>query len=227
MKVKIKALFIVIGIILIGLLGYLLWHKFAPDVEMFFNPDVSKEILMNKVRSHGISTGVLLVLLTSIMCAIPGLPTSIIGVLIGICYGPLVGSILNIIGNTLGNILSIFLIRKFKFIDKSKTSNHWVKTISRAKHPDIGITFAYMIPVIPSFLVNYTTTIMNVKAKRLIWMVLFGALPSSVLYAFGGDAFFKGNHEKAILLVASVLILILLVFLIEKDAKSEHSKIKK
>lgn len=224
MKIKTKVFLIVGGLLLVGILGYLLWNKFLPDIQMLINPKVSKEILMKSVRSHGISTGVLLVVLTSIMCAIPGLPTSIIGVLIGICYGPLVGSILNIIGNALGNVLSIFLMGKFKFMDESKTSNHWVKTISTSKHPYIGITFAYMIPVIPSFLVNYTATIMKVKAKNLIWMIIFGVLPSSILYAFGGDALFRGNHTKALLLVASVLIFALLIILIKKDSKLTQEK---
>lgn len=229
MKKQLKYIFIIIGLLLASVLIYQLAIKFMPDIRMFVNSKSveSRAILQKSVRSHKASTGILLILLTSVMSAIPGIPTSVVGVIVGVCYGPLIGSIMNIIGNSLGNIGSFYLMHKFKFMDKSKASNHWVQTLSNAKHPNISITVAYMIPIIPSFLVNFTATLLNIKFTQLIWMTLVGSIPSSILYAFGGDALFKGNETRAVLLIASVGILIAFILLIKKDRKQkENTKIK-
>lgn len=221
MKKKLKYIFIIIGVLLASILIYQLAMKFLPDIRMFIHSkgNESREALMKSVRSHETSTGILLVLLTVIMSAIPGIPASVVGIFIGVCYGPLVGSMMNIIGNSVGNISSFYLMHKFRFMDNTKASNHWVQTLSNAKHTNISITIAYMIPVIPSFLVNYTAILLNIKFSQLIWMAFIGAVPSSILYAFGGDALFTGDEVRAALLIASVGILIAFILLIKRDRK--------
>ncbi|AYW46346.1 TVP38/TMEM64 family protein [Tetragenococcus koreensis] len=220
-KKRIRQLLIVSGVCLLALVCYHLFIEYHTEITLLLKSQVSEKALMHNVRSHGIRSGVLLVLLTIVMCALPGLPTSVIGIFIGLCYGPLIGSILNIIGNAVGNLISMVLLRKLKFLDKRNTSNHWVQAITQMRHPKIGIMFAYMIPVIPSFIVNFTANLLKMKTRHLFLAVLVGVTPSSVMYALGGDAIFKGLNKKALLLIASVAILILLIQVIYKDAKKK------
>lgn len=219
MKKYTKHLLLFVGLLSVGILMYRLYLEYYPDIQLYLDPKTSRELLLKSVRSHGVRTGVILVVLTSLMCAIPGLPTSIVGVLVGVCYGPLVGSLMNLLGNAGGNLLSIFLLGKLPILTKSTQENRWVKTISQMKHPKLGVTLGYMIPIIPAIVVNYTVDQLKLSLKQSGWIVLLGVAPSSILYAFGGDALFKGNHKTALLLVASVVLLVLLVGIIVKDRR--------
>jgi len=221
-KKKIRILLLVIGGCFLAIVAYRLFVEYHTEIDLLITNQASGKTLMDNVRSHGFRSAILLVLLTIVMCALPGLPTSVIGIFIGLCYGPLIGSILNIIGNVSGNLVSIGLLHKLNFLDKKNTNNHWVKTISQMKHPKIGIMFAYMIPVIPSFLINFTANLLETKMIHLFGAVLIGVTPTSIIYALGGDAIFKGLNKKALILIASVLIFILLIQFIYKDVKKKH-----
>ncbi len=218
-----KYLLITMGVIIAAVLGYQLWEEFIPLIEMMLSPHVSHEALLAHVRSHDIRIGILLVLLTAVLCAIPGPPTSILGILIGVCYGPYWGSLMNIGGNTIGNVLSFLILRKFNIIDSSHKKNRWVQMIAKAKHRKAGIAIAYMIPVVPSFLVNFTASLLSIPLRKLLPLMLIGVSPSSILYAFGGDAIFKGHFGTAMILIACVAISLLFVKLIQQD-KKRHTK---
>lgn len=226
MNKKIKYFFLTIGLVIIALIVYQLVQNFLPDIQAFIKLENAKEkaLLMKSVRSHGFSTGILLVLLLCLFSAIPGFPVAVIGVLVGLCYGPLIGSLINILGNVLGNSLVFYLIPKFKLIDKSKASNHWVKIISEAKHPYLSLTFGYMIPMIPTILVNYTASLLKIPWQDFIKITLIGVLPTSIIYAFGGDALFKGHTKTSLILIASVLVFALLIVLIDKNRRQVESK---
>lgn len=219
MKKYIKHFLLLVGLLLVGILVYRLYLEYYPDIQLYLSPKASRELLLKSVRSHGIRTGIILVALTSLMCAIPGLPTSVVGVLVGVCYGPVLGSVMNLTGNVLGNLLSIFLLQKIKFLAPKTKTNRWVKAISQMNHPRIGVTLGYMIPIIPAAIVNYTVDLLKLPAKQVCLAVVIGVAPSSILYAFGGDALFKGNHKTALILIASVVLFILLAGIISKDRR--------
>ena len=83
----IRILLISSGLILILLVGYRLYLEYQTDIQLFLNPKASKTQLLERIRSHGFSAALLLVL-TAIMCAVPGIPTSVIGVIAGLSFGP-------------------------------------------------------------------------------------------------------------------------------------------
>ena len=153
------------------------------------------------------------------MCAVPGIPTSVVGVIAGLSFGPLTGAIINILGNALGNITAIFLMHRLKFLDKKTETNHWVQAIRQMKHPKIGVMLGYMIPVIPSSMVNFAADAMKLPLQQIILSIVIGVIPSSVLYACGGEALFHGYNKTAVTLVASVTVLVGLVVFIYKDRK--------
>lgn len=216
MKKYLKYFFIGVGVLIAAIVVYRLVLTFLPDVKMYLKmvSESDKEKLMGDVRSHGIRTGLLLILLMCIFSAIPGFPVSVIAIFSGVCYGPWVASGMNIIGITLGNIVTYLLIKQFKLVGKK--NNHWVKVLSKNKHPNIYLTLFYMIPVIPSFMVNYTADLLKIPFSKFIWMVVIGSVPTAILYAFGGDAAFKGNIQQLVFLLLVVGLLALLVFTLKK-----------
>ncbi|MCU9789820.1 TVP38/TMEM64 family protein, partial [Enterococcus faecalis] len=108
------------------------------------NPKSSKTQLFERIRSLGFSAAVLLVFLTAIMCAVPGIPTAVVGVIAGLCYGPYRCTLINVLGNSMGNLVAIFLMHHIKFLEKKTETNRWVKSIRRMKHQKIGIMEGYM-----------------------------------------------------------------------------------
>lgn len=223
-KARLRKILIILGIILIGIVLYRLYLEFHKDISLLLDPKASRELLLKEVRSHGIRTAGLLIALTVLMCALPGLPTSVIGILIGVCYGPLIGSLMNIAGNAGGNLLSMTVLKRLKIMSHEHKDNQWVKRISQMKHPKIGIMLAYMVPVIPSFIVNVTADTLRLPLKEIFLSVLIGVLPSSILYAFGGEALFHGDTKTAIILVASVIVLVLLVRFIKNKHQNQLEK---
>ncbi|MGD1341490.1 TVP38/TMEM64 family protein, partial [Enterococcus faecium] len=65
---------------------------------------------------------------------------------------------------------------------------------------------------------------LNLQIRDIILSIVIGVIPSSILYACGGEALFHGYSKTALLLVASVLILTLLVVIIYKDRRKRHVK---
>ena len=76
-----------------------------------------------------------------------------------------------------------------------------------------------MIPIIPSSVINFAADTMQLPLKNLIAAIFIGVIPSSILYACGGEALFHGYNKTAVLLIVSVLLFVGLVVIIEKDRK--------
>ena len=203
-------------LLVMGLLLIIVLH-FSVDIKLFFNPNTSTELLKNQVRSHGFLTACLLFVLTVVLCAIPGLPTSIIGVLTGVVFGPLVGAILNITANVLGNMLSISFLKRFSFKKGQELSEKLKKQILKQKHPDVMLSFCYMIPVIPSFVVNYVIGVLKFNRAKQIQIISLGIIPTSILYAFGGNSLFKGDMKTIIILVSLIFVVGTIISLFKKE----------
>src|SRR5699024_11236233 len=88
MKKKIiRLMLITLGIILILVVGYRLYLEYQTDIQLFLNPRASKAELLAHIRSHGTFASILLIVLTAGMCAVPGIPTSVVGVIAGLSFG--------------------------------------------------------------------------------------------------------------------------------------------
>lgn len=56
--------------------------------------------------------------------------------------------------------------------------------------------------------------------KNFILMVAVGMFPTSALYAFGGDALFKGNTRLLVIVVLIVIILLLTRFVHQRRVEA-------
>lgn len=216
MNIRLKVLFILLGLILVAVLGYVIYKDYYADFMLFLDPKADRAHLMESIRSHKLKDALLLVALTAVMCAIPGVPNSVIGIFIGACFGPWIGVIMNVTGNILGNFIVILLLHKYGLSKKAKDPGEFITNILNMKKPVIGITVGYMIPVLPSVIVNYAAVKLKLPLKSLLLAVTVGVLPTSFLYAFGGDALLKGNTKIAILSIVCVVILVFVLRVFQK-----------
>ncbi|MBC1459145.1 TVP38/TMEM64 family protein [Listeria newyorkensis] len=216
MSTRLKVLFILVGLILVIILGYVIYKDYYADFMLFLDPKADRAHLMESIRSHKLKDALLLVALTAVMCAIPGVPNSVIGIFIGVCFGPWIGVLMNVSGNILGNFIVILLLRKYGLSKKAKDPGEFITNILNMKKPAVGITVGYMIPVLPSVIVNYAAVKLKLPLKSLLLAVTIGVLPTSFLYAFGGDALLKGNTKIAILSIVCVVILVFVLRIFQK-----------
>lgn len=203
-----------VGILLVGKL----YHDFQPQIQMLIRGHFTQAELIKSVRSHGLEDGMVLIGLTAIMYAIPGLSSSIVCIFNGLCYGPVLGTTINWIGNLLGNILVWMTLSQIKLSDRTKKSK-LLDDLLQFKYPMMGLILGYMIPFIPSFLVNFAATQMKVKFSKLMGVIGIGILPSAVIYAVGGDAILKGDNQRAVIVISCIVILVGLYVIIRKKRK--------
>lgn len=193
-----KTLLIGIAVIFIILALVGIYHDFKPELNLILHYNHHNQgRLLHLIRAHSYRDMAMLMILIAMMNAIPGLSNSVVCIFTGVCYGPLVGLTINWLGNVTGNCLVAGLITHIHFSDKFKHSKS-LQHLTNTKHPLIALTIGYMIPVIPSALVNYAVVQMGVSRKRFLAMVIIGMLPTSYLYAFGGDAIIKGDLKRII-----------------------------
>ena len=80
-----------------------------------------------------------------------------------------------------------------------------------------------MIPVIPSILVDYAGVRMKLDRGHFLLMIADGMLPTSFLYAFGGDALFNADFKRCSGALVALLILIAMYFLVRRRMKKPTS----
>lgn len=218
-----KYILMIVGVILAVLLIYLLYRDYRPEINVLIHPTGdTQEKLLVLIRKHEIRDSLFLLALVAILNAIPGLSNSLVCILAGLCYGPWIGLMINWIGNVLGNSIIIMLIKKIDFSHHFK-QNKILNFLMHQNHPLVGLTIGFMIPFIPSILVNYACGRLKVTWKRYLPMVIIGMLPTSYLYAFGGDAVFHGDAKKIIgVIIGIVILLVMAVIVIKLAGKSRN-----
>lgn len=216
---------IALGTVLAVVVAIFIYRNYRPEINLLLHPvPHEKEILLRMIRAHGFTNSLLLLVLIATLNSIPGLSNSVVCIFAGLCYGPLFGFIINWMGNVLGNCIVMSLIRKIDISKKFK-QHKLLKFLMDQKHPLIGLTIGFMIPVIPSVLANYAGARLNVSRKQYLMMVLVGMAPTSFLYAFGGDAIFKGDLTRIISAVICIAILIGVYLVIRKVIELRKTRI--
>lgn len=220
-----KTLLIIGAAIVAVIILYFIYRTYRPDLNLLMNMNQgdNKTKLLHMIRSHGFTDMFLLVALIAIFNAIPGMSNSVVCIFAGLCYGPVIGFLLNWLGNILGNCAVMSIIRQIDLSNRMKKSK-LLDNLMHQKHPLIGLTIGFMIPIIPSVLVNYSGARLNVDRKHYLIMVAVGMAPTSFLYAFGGDAIFKGNIRRIIGAVVAIVVILGLYFLIKKIWQREKEE---
>lgn len=136
----------------------------------------------------------LLVVLVAVLNSIPGLSNSVICLFAGICFGPWLGLTINWSGNILGNLVVYSLLSKLSLPAKW-THNKLLTELNHSAHKKLRLIISFMVPIIPSIIVNYACTQEKMNLKQFLPLVIIGMLPTSFLYAFGGRCHLPRQHQ--------------------------------
>lgn len=143
-------------------------------------------IVVSSLSSFGILGGFLLILLESI---IPALPLAVFIGLNNLAFGSVLGFIISYVGTLTGSILSFWLFRKvirtkfnkyFKEDSKNKI-NKLITKFTRIKLSTLVIMIA--IPFTPAFLINIAAGLSGIKFNKFLIALLIGKL--SIIYFWG------------------------------------------
>ncbi len=163
----------------------------------------------------------ILMLLTSSMAAVPFMSNAPFAVFNGVVYGPLIVFLMNLTSNVLGNFLFIKIIEKIDLGDyDSKLKGH-LDELRSYQNRDLGLIFGYMLPIFPTVVLNYAISKMKTPWRNWLICASLGVLPTSLIYALGGDAIIAGNIKRLLILLSIVVLAYLLVMLFKKRKKEK------
>lgn len=91
------------------------------------------------------------------------------------------------------------------------------------RHPRLGLSIGYAVPMLPTLLVNYAAIEMKLSWRNKLICIFLGSLPVSFLYAFGGDELIFGNIKVTIIAILIVVLMIALYDFIRRDQRIKQS----
>lgn len=216
-----KRLLLAIGIILFLTILYFSFQEFLPDFKLLLDRTASEDTFTEVIRRHGVRSAIMLVLLAATMCSIPGISNAVVCIFMGLCYGPLIGFLLNVTSNVLGNTTLIVILSKIGLSDKFQKRFSMVNRIKEMHHPFIGLTLGYIVPLFPAIIVNFIATQSQLTKGEIFLSMVLGVAPTSFVYAFGGDAIFRGDHVRGItIIVIALLVFSLITYSVKRKGKA-------
>ncbi|WP_099974152.1 TVP38/TMEM64 family protein [Lactobacillus terrae] len=191
------------------------WGNLRPVFSM-----LNLEKFLTSIKQYRFLDIFLFLLLLACFSIVPGLPVSVIGILSGIIFGKIIGSFINVTGMVAGNLIAQRIFINFnEHIDKRKKKTKFGQKIRSMNHPSMGIVIGYAIPFIPTSIISLTSVSTNLSRKKVITATIIGSLPMAIIYALGGNAIIQSHFKELVVLSVIILLLVLLIFLIDKDRK--------
>ena len=207
-------------LVLLGLFLY----KYVPLVREIWQFGTNPLLLEQTFRHPTLVDVLLLLLLTAVMTAIPFMSSSVIALVNGVILGSTFGFALNWMGALLGNILVALIIAHTDLANTSHKTNKHTQWLSHFKNHFLSLTLGYMLPFVPSFLVNDRAVVWKTPKKQVVFAMLLGTAPSNLLYACGGNALFKWQFDDLLYLAVALLLLLGIYVIIKRvtGKKEEH-----
>lgn len=181
-------------------------------MEQILNEVVS--YLTNIIGSLGMFSGIILVILESI---IPILPLSVFIALNTITFGNVFGFIISWIGTIIGCMLSFYSCRKLsdkfnkKYYKNSKVKS-FKKYLNKVSYSNLVLLLA--MPFTPAFAVNIGAGLSKIDSKKYFSALLIGKLPMVYFWGFIGKSFLESITDPYT--IAQILAMLILAYLASK-----------
>ena len=128
---------------------------------------------------------------------------------------------MNVLSNILGNFVFIKILKMIDITDSEKKLKNRFVGIDALKNTDFGIILGYMIPIMPTILVNYHVAETKLSWRKWLLYITIGVSPSSFVYALGGDAVVAGNLKCIVVLLVIVAVVYLVVTYLKRRGKKK------
>lgn len=198
------------------------WELLARFWESNSQAEINRVI--SQLRHKTILNFVVLVILTAVTAAIPFMSNAVFAIFNGVVYGPYIGFGMNLLGNVLGNFIFIKLLNVVDITDSENKLKKRFSGIQALKNKNYGIILGYMIPVVPTILINYHVAEEKLPWRKWLPYVTIGVAPSSLIYALGGDAVIAGNVRRLIVLGVIIALGYVLVTVIRRRNNNKMQK---
>ena len=200
------------------------WHLIAAFWQSSSKTTLTQFLM--QLRTKNLMNITILLFLTALTAAIPFMSNAIFAIFNGLIYGPAIGFLMNLSANILGNFIFVRILKMIDLKDNDiKLKKYFAgfkNVIDAVENQELGIMLGYMIPVIPTLLINYHVAKIKLPWRRWFLYVTIGVAPSSLLYALGGDAVVAGNLRLIIVLLV-IFIAISLIGTYFKRKKNKSS----
>lgn len=180
-------------------------------------------IITDFLKTSGVFYGILLVLLESI---IPALPLGVFITLNINAYGLIMGILISWIATCLGCYLSysLFKFLSNKFIDKHIKSEKLIKMVKRIKKINFSnLVVLIALPFTPAFLINIACGIAKMTKKKFLAAILIGKVSIIVFWGCIGKSLLESITDIGTIIIISIFILIAYIIskLVSKKLKIE------
>lgn len=166
------------------------------------------DIITNILKSYGIISGILLVLLESI---IPALPLGVFITLNINAYGLIMGILISWIGTCLGCYLSysLFKFLAINFFDKHIKNKRILKMVDSVK----SISFSNLVVVIalpftPAFMINIACGLAKMTKKKFLAAILIGKISITIFWGCIGKSLLESITDIKTIMIVSIFILV-------------------
>ncbi|WP_075865269.1 TVP38/TMEM64 family protein [Carboxydothermus islandicus] len=181
----------------------------------FFNQFSSPAELANFIRSFGLFTVIVSLILLVIQTLFTPVPLFILVAANGFIFGIWGGIIISLSGSVMGATIA-FLLARFlgrNFLSRFLKPEHLnkVHSFSRKDGPKV-VFFSRLIPVLPSSIVSYLAGLSNMRFTPYFLATTLGKLPEIVIYSLLGHGFGHLDNLPAQLLLAILITLIAYFF---------------
>ncbi|AXQ79753.1 TVP38/TMEM64 family protein [Streptococcus chenjunshii] len=201
---ELRKWFLGLGLLLIVLYFFIFVLKHYQDFEAVLSSQKPLERFEAHLKARTPLNFVILILLTAVTAAIPFMSNAVFAIFNGLVFGPWLGFVMNVSANILGNFFLIRLMNKIDIIDKDTKLKKNLAKLDAFGNTKAALIAGYMLPILPTFVVDYS--VLELKVSWRIWLscIFIGVMPTSLLYAFGGDAILSGNIKRILLILLAM-----------------------
>jgi len=159
------------------------------------------------------------ILIMTIIAAVPGIPYGIVGGIVGAKYGVMAGSIYNLIISTLAAAL-IYGLTRYLLQSWGKallTKSNLIDRCNRFIHSHLfwSLIIARMIPILPAVAINIYAGVFRIPFVTFMMTTWIGKIPIMVVYAYVGDNLWSGASQW-IIVIAIYLVFLAIVYSLYK-----------
>ncbi|WP_018758243.1 TVP38/TMEM64 family protein [Paenibacillus terrigena] len=180
---------------------------------------LDRDQLFSWIASDQDRNPMIMILILTIIAAVPGIPYGIVGGIVGAKYGIIEGSIYNLIISSLA-AAAIYGVTRYLLQSWGRAllaKSNMIERCNRMIHNHLfwSLIIARMIPVLPAVAINIYAGVFRIPFGTFIMTTFIGKIPIMVVYAYVGDNLWSGAYQW-VMVIAIYLGFLTIVYSIYK-----------
>lgn len=179
----------------------------------------NRDALFSWIASDQDRNPLLVILVMTVIAAVPGIPYGIVGGIVGAKYGVMAGSMYNLIISTLAAVM-IYGVTRYLLQSWGMallTRSNVIDRCNRYIHSHLfwSLIIARMIPILPAVAINIYAGVFRIPFVTFMMTTFIGKIPIMVVYAYVGDNLWSGANQW-IIAIAIYLVFLAIVYSLYK-----------